>query len=53
MQKTNQFNKQLQQLVEVQSPKWLPELVPLIWQLVAAVRSFFHPPDQAPVHGAI
>ncbi len=53
MQKTNESNKQLQQLVELPAPKWLAGLIPLIWRLVAAVRSFFHARDHTPVDGAI
>lgn len=53
MQERNEFSRQLQQLIELASPKWLVELVPLIWRLVAAVRLFFQPRDYAAVDGPI
>lgn len=53
MQESNESSKQLQQLVEQASLKWLVELVPLIWRLVAAVRLFFRWRDYAPVDGAV
>lgn len=53
MQERNESGKQLQQLIELASPKWLVELVPLIWRLVAAVRLFFQPRDYATVDGPI
>jgi hypothetical protein len=62
MQQSNESGRQLQQLIELASPKWLielaspkwlVELVPLIWRLVAAVRLFFQPRDYAAVDGPI
>lgn len=53
MQESNESGRQLQQLIELVWPKWLVELVPLIWRLVAAVRLFFRSRDYAAVDGPI
>lgn len=53
MQQITRNAASLKQIIRLCSPSLVASLIPLLWQLVAAVRSFFRPRDHAGRHGPL